>query len=381
MSLLRRPDALVDTLDPLVRDGTLTPSQADRVYQAMRGSRWRRTPAATTETGWEQSRVWAAVSVLAAGSLGACYLLAANVDEAEGFGWKTLLILLGVSTVLGLAAAAFAVVLHARPWARWAAGVLGALSLAAFAVGLLVLWDPDMLVYVAGLLMLAGGAAGYWFLTGPMFTVVAVAGGALVLGQAANDVISGGNPGSSVALEVGVAFVVYGLVIAAAGWRLQCRHLLGMLGLGLGLTSMLVVIFVDAVYFAFFMAVRDQSLPGIHGADASSIRSDIRVAMVLGLIIAALAALAHAYTSYAGFAVLAGAGAAVVPVIALVTLNGEHPLPWSIAFGVVGTVALVAVVAAQLDRRRPRPAYGVVGREPIPGPPEPFRRDAETIET
>ena len=110
MSLLRRPDALVDTLDPLVRDGTLTPSQADRVYQSLRASRWSRTPAAATETGWEQPRLWAAVSVLAAGSLGACYLLAADVDEAEGFGWKTLLILLGVSTVLGLAAAAFAVV-------------------------------------------------------------------------------------------------------------------------------------------------------------------------------------------------------------------------------------------------------------------------------
>lgn len=381
MSLLRRPDALVDTLDPLVRDGTLTPSQADRVYQALRASRWSRTPAAATVTGWEQPRLWAAVSVLAAGSLGACYLLAADVDESEGFGWKTLLILLGVSTVLGLAAAAFVVVLHGRPWARWAAGVLGALALAAFAIGLLVLWDPDMVVYVAGLLMLAGGAAGYWFLTGPIFSVVAAAGGALVLGQTANDVISGGNPGSSVALEVGLAFVIYGLVVVAAGWRLQCRHLLGMLGLGLGLTSMVVVIFVDAVYFAFSMVVSDQSFPGIHGADAASIRSDIRVAMVLGLIIATLAALAHAYTSYAGFAVLAGVGAAVVPVVALVTLNGQHPLRWSIAFGVVGTLALVAAVAAQVGRRRPRPAYGVVGGETVSGPPEPFRRHAETIET
>ncbi len=381
MSLLRRPDALVDSLDPLVRDGTLTPAQADRVYQALHGSRWRRTPAAATETGWERPRLWAAVSVLAAGSLGACYLLAASVDESEGFGWKTLLILLGVTIVLGLAAAAFAVALHGRPWARWAAGVLGALALAAFAIGLLVLWNPDVLVYVAGLLMLAGGAVGYWFLTGPMFTVVAVAGGALVLGQAANDVISGGNPGSSVALEVGVAFVVYGLVVAAAGWRLACRHLLGMVGLGLGLASMVVVIFVDAIYFAFSMAVSDQSFPGIHGAEASSIRSDIKVAMVLGLIITALAALAHAYTAYAGFAVLAWVGAAAVPVVALVTLNGQHPLRWSIAFGAVGTLAMVAAIGAQLDRRRPRPAYGVVDRESIPGPTQPLRRDAETIET
>lgn len=381
MSLLRRPDVLVDSLGPLVRDGTLTPPQADRVYESLQAVGWGRPPTAPTGAGWEQPRLWAAVSVLAAGSLGACYLLAASVDEAVGFGWKTLLILLGVSVVLGVSAAAFRLLLPGLPWARWAAGVLGALALAAVAIGLLVLWDPDGLVYVAGLLMLVGGAAGYWFLSGPLFTVVAVVGGVLVLGQAATDLISGGDPGSSVVLEVGVAFVVYGLVVAAAGWRLQCRHLLGMLGLGIGLTSMAVVIFVNAVYFAFSMAISNRSFPGVNGPDASSIRSDIRVAMVLGLIIAALAALAHAYTSYAGFAVLSWVGAAALPVVALVMLNGHHPLRWSIAFGVVGTLALAAAVGAQLDRRTPRPPYPGTDGGPMPGPPPPLHRDAETIET
>ncbi len=234
----------------------------------------------------------------------------------------------------------------------WTAGVLGALALAALAFGLVVLWDADVLTYVAGLLMVAGGVAGFWILEGQLFAAVAVIGGALVLGQAASDVISGGDPGSSVALSVGVAFLVYGLVVAAAGWRFGCRRLLGMLGLGIGLTSMIVVIYVDAVYFAFSVAVTNQSSTGINGPDATSIRSDIRVAMVLGLLIAVLAALAHAYTSFVGFAVLSLVGAAVVPVSAVVTLSGQHPLRWSMAFGVAGTLALAAAVGVQLQRRR-----------------------------
>ena len=65
------------------------------------------------------------------------------------------------------------------------------MALAGLTFSILVLGsdDADALVYVTGLLMLAGGAAGFWFLKGQLYAVVAVFGGLLVLGQIFSDTL------------------------------------------------------------------------------------------------------------------------------------------------------------------------------------------------
>ncbi|MEP6667453.1 MAG: hypothetical protein ABJA81_13485 [Nocardioidaceae bacterium] len=366
-------DSLYSSLNPLVSDGTLTPHQADRVYRAVNvgapayaEAEGFGSPAAAS--GWQRPRLAAAGAILAAGLLGTAFAEASVVTGQKGFDWKMLVVLVAVTLLLGAASAGAFLLLHGRLYATWLAGALGALALASLAFSLIVLWDPDAFVYVAAVLMLAGGVAGYWFLKGQLFAVVAVVGGALLLGQIFSDVLSGGSSdNSSDVLLVGIGYLVFGLVVAAAGWRFDTRHVLGVIGIGISLTAMALVIYVNATLYAFSRAFAGTgSIDDGSSSSLSSVRSDIRVAMILGLIVAILAALAHAHTGYVGFAILAFLGAAVIPVSAIASLQTQHPLRWAGAFLVVGGLALFGLLGMQVVRRpksSPPPPPGWAGPE------------------
>ena len=348
---------LFASLNGLVVDGTLTPHQADQVYRAVAstGPHASAAPGATDAgaSGWNRQRLLAALGVLGAGLLATAYIVAASVDSEQDFGWKTTVLMAGVTVVLAAGAAVAYAQLRHRAWAPWLAGVLGALALAAFAFALVVLWDPEGLIYLAGALMLLGGVAGFWSFGGQLFAVVAVVGGGVLLGQVFSDSLSGGGDGGSGdVLTVGLGFLLYGVAVAAAGWRFSCRRLLGVIGLGLAVVSMLVVIYLETVLFSLVVAFGD----GPGRPDRSSLHADIRTAMALGLGAAVLATLAHAWTAYSGFAVVAFSGAALLPVSAIAALNGQHPLRWAITFAVVGTVGVAAALLTQLDRNGPAAA-------------------------
>jgi hypothetical protein len=354
-------DRLYASLNPLVMNGTLTPQQADEVYRAVGSAGVEGESGGEIAAGWDRARLLAAVAVLAGGLLGAPYLISAGIVSDAGPAWKTVLGLVGVTLVLAAGAAVLLLLLKGRPWAGWVAGVLGASALAAFAIGIVVLWDHDALFYLTGVIMLLGGAAGFWFLKGQLYTVVAVIGGSVLLAQVFSDTVNGGDEGD--VLTIGIGFLVYGLVVGAAGWRFSCRHLVGMLGVSIGLLSMFLVMVVNATALALAAAFSDPSLR--QDTDVSSARTDIRVALILGLLMAVVAALAHAYTGYVGFAVLGYTGAAVLPFTAVLATQTAHPVRWAGALGLLGVAALAVALGLQFDRRGPgTPAYAAQPTQP-----------------
>jgi hypothetical protein len=369
MSTQGAPDRIYSALNPLVMDGTLTPHQADRVYQAV-GRETTGSPAAGTGgsggvgvTGNRLDRppLLAAVSVLSAGLLAMAYFVGAVIDESNDIGWKSVILMLGTALVVAAAAGAWFVLLRGSAWSGWVSGVLGALGFGALAFSLVVMWDSDAAVYLSGILMLVGGAAGFWFLKGQLYTLVAVFGGVLVLGQIFDDVLSDSGDEGDI-LSVGIAFLFYGLAVGAAGWFLGARRLLGMVGLSIAGASMFFVIVINA--FAVSLASLTSSLDGTEGGGSTpgDVRSDIRVALVLGLVVVVLAALAHAFDGYNGFAVLTFIGATVLPITAIYAWSTDHPARWATGFAVIGALGLAAVVGLQLDRRTPAPPHGYAGQ-------------------
>lgn len=358
-------DRLHTSLNPLVTDGTLTPYQADRVYRAV-GSTEVDSSTPSAVAGWDRPRLFATLMVFAAGLLSSAYVMAASLDaQHRDFTWKTFALMLVSVLVGGGAAAALLLLVQERVWNPWAAGALGALALTGFSVGIVVLWHNDALSYVTGLLMLLGGAAGYWFLKSQLYAVVAVLGGLIVIAQGFSDLLgSGADEGD--ALSVGIGFLFYGVAVAGAGWLFSCRHLLGVIGLGISVLAMFVVMVLNAVAVAF-VAFADTTPTGPQrgGPTLDSLRSDIRVALILGLLVALLAAGAHAYSGLVGFAVVSFVAVATLPVTAVFTMQTDHPLRWAVGFAVVATLGLAAIVGLQLDRRTP-PAHHGYGGSPLP---------------
>jgi hypothetical protein len=133
---------------------------------------------------------------------------------------------------------------------------------------------------------------------------------------------------------------------------------------------MFVVMIVNsfALVLSAFAETSGGSDPFAQGSSVDSVRSDIRVALLLGLLVVAAAALVHAYDGFVGFAVLAFVGALILPVVGMTAWHTEHPIRWSAVFAVVGGLGIAALIGLQFDRRRPSQSYGYAGGPMEPGP-------------
>lgn len=350
-------DDLFRVLNPLVSERTLAPHQADAVYRALSASSARAVqPGSEDRPGWQRPRLLATLAILALGLLVAGYSLGSTVDFEDGFSWKGTLLVLGASAVAAAVAAAYFTILTERPWAAFVRNAFAGIALAGFAASLTIMWEPEALVYVAGAVMLLGGAVGYWLTRGVVLALVAGLGGAVLLAQIFDDTLSGGGDDTGDILMVGIAFLVYGLLFAAVGWFTSHRHLLGVVGSGAAVLSMLVVIVANSFLLALQLELGDSGTAdgGSGGPDLSDLRSDIRVAMLLGIAAAVLAAAAHAYSGAVGFVVVAFIGAAALPSIGIAATQTDHPIRWAAGLLLVGTIGAGAVVALQvLERRSP----------------------------
>ncbi|MBA3308488.1 MAG: hypothetical protein H0U28_00290 [Nocardioidaceae bacterium] len=364
-------DPVFDALDPLVRNGRISPAQADDVYRALmsaEGSSGRASkPAGSPSAGWQLPTLLVGVVVFGASLVMAGFLTASPLAENKGLVWKTFIVMFGVTAVFAVGAVGVELLLKDGPHARWVAarrvtGLLASLALTALALLITTTWDAEALPYLAGVLLLIGGVAGYWILEQQVLTLAAVLGGLIILGQVLSDSLESADNDTGAFLTFGMAMLGYGIAVALVGWRFHCRHLTAMLGGGLALFGMYAVVLANGFFFA---------LGGL-GARASGdgftiddVRTDIRIAMFMGLLIALALAAAYAYTSFVGFAVLSFFGAVFLPALTIaVTPQGQHPLRWAVAFAAIGSLVVFGAIGYQLLR-------GPGQQERIAGPTAP----------
>jgi len=357
---------LFDSLNALVQRRVLSPQQADDVFRAVSadsGVGARSEPAETP--GWERSRGWAGLVIFGAILLMAALGVASthareplrqalNRDAgSSGFNGKAFTIMAAITLVLAAAAVANHLLLSRRPYATLVTSAVGALALLSLALTLTSTWDKSALVYLSAVVLLGAGIAGFWYLRGLAFVPVAVLGGLLLVGQLLSDLLNGGEVGTGNVMTVGMLVLAYGLVVVAAGWAFSCRTLTTMLGGGIALAAMWFTILTLGFVGIFSGVAADAGLgadnptPGVNPDD---IRTDIRIAMILGVVVGLGLVAAFVYTSYRGFLVLSLIGVTAVVASGVGFTAIDHPMRWAIGFAVVGTLVAAGGLGAQLDR-------------------------------
>ncbi|MBA2699217.1 MAG: hypothetical protein H0U61_10690 [Nocardioidaceae bacterium] len=357
---------LFDSLNPLVQRQVLSPRQADEVFRAVsaESSVGARTEPAEAP-GWERSRGWAGLVVFGAVLLVAALAVASthareplrqtlNGDAgSSGFNGKAFTIMVAITVVLAAAAAANHLLLARRPYAGLVTSALAALALLSLASTLTSTWDQSALVYLSAVVLLAAGIAGFWYLNGLAFVPVAVLGGLLLVGQLLSDLLDGDELGTGTVMTVGMLVLAYGLVVVAAGWAFPCRTLTTMLGGGIALAAMWFTILTLGFVGIFTRISTDVSLdPANSGPQLSpdDIRTDIRIAMFLGVVVGLGLVAAFVYTSYRGLLVLSLIGVTAVVASGVGFTAIDHPMRWAIGFAVVGTLVAVGSLGAQVGR-------------------------------
>ena len=350
-------DPIFAALDPLVRDATLTPSQADRVYAAVttaiphtyRSSDDGRLP--TTGSG-SQAPWFVALATLGAGLVMAAFWVSAALSGGADFAWKTFLAMLAVVAASTATAAASHVLLAGRRVGRWMTGVFGTLAWLTLPLSVMVTWSDDVWIYLGGSAMATAGAAGYWFLRSHPAALLAAFGGLVIVIQAFSDTIDT-ESGLGDILTSGVALMIYGLAVAGAGWRFGCRNTTGLAGGAIAVAAMFYVMVWLGTAGAFMAG-------GFGESDVTlvDIRSDIRIALFLGLAVAVALVAAHAITQHVGYLIEAFTAASVLPFVGILSGRVEHPLRWAFAFGLLGAVVLAMAVWGLLRRGEP-------GRHPV----------------
>ncbi|MEJ7742859.1 MAG: hypothetical protein WKF73_10080 [Nocardioidaceae bacterium] len=130
-------------------------------------------------------------------------------------------------------------------------GVLAALAVFALAITATSSWDDDRSwpAYLAALILLVGGVAGYWFLRRNPLTVVAILGGFILLAQLISDGVSAdGEDASGTILMVAIGFMLYGIIVIAVGWFFACRNTTGVIGSVIAVGSMHAAVIVLGIF-------------------------------------------------------------------------------------------------------------------------------------
>lgn len=350
MADLGARDPLFAALDPLVRAQTLTTDQANQVYRAVAGivsgptSRSSARPSAT----WSRPSVGTAFGVLGAGLLASAFLVSYGL-ALDDLSWKPF-----AGMIVPIAA--FAMVVAVTEFAQSRddqlaalAAVSGALAVTGTALTVSTGGDSGWLTYASALVLVAGGVVGYTRSWRDIFVVPAVAGGLLLVGKACAVLVDSGDAGESDALFYGVALLVYGVAVAASGWRFPCRQLAGVLGGSIAVGSMALVIIANGFTGAFSLSPSGD----VH----ISYRSDTVIALVLGLVGCAALAAGYATRRDAGLLVVAGVGSALLPALAVPFLTQKHPLQLAAIFVALGSGVLAAGVATARVSRRTAPAH------------------------
>lgn len=354
MAASGEPDPLFAALDPLVRSQQLSSDQANQVYRAVAGiapapaaasthapapapAPAPRSSARQPRAGWSRPRLGTGIGVVGAGLLAGAFLVSYGL-ALDGLSWKPFAAMVVPVAALAMLVAVTDVMRERADELAALAAVAGAVALVCIALTVSTAGDSGVLTYASAIALLVGGVAGYARFRRQVFVVPGVIGGLLLLGKAFAGLVDADNGfGENNVLFYGVVLLIYGVGVAALGWRLPCRHLAGVLGGTIAVGSMAFVIIANGFTGAFFLTSS--------GDVQTSYRSDTVMALVLGLVVCG--ALAAGYAAYrdAGFLVVAGGGSALLPALAVPFLTQKHPLQLAAVFIVLGTAVLGAGVA------------------------------------
>lgn len=360
-------DPLFEALNPLVIDGTLSAAQADRVYRDLAANE---TPGVVNPSGTpapdpieQRQRIVAGLIVLGS----ALALVAATIAGMVSTDWsdfsaKSFAVGLVVTLALGGAFVASELLLKRSIRIRWAVSSLATMALISLAVLTLASWDEAALIYVTGLLLIAGGLVGYRWVGEQLLTLAIVAGGMLILGKIVSDFSDDSGGGMGQILTSGLIFVAFGAATVTLGWRFACRHLTAMVGSGIALTAMAYVTSIIGILALIYRVVGspiqpeiapfDPDPPGDAGsrlfADAIT---DTRIAMFIGLFVSAAVIALFVVTGLARYAVLGVVGAFVIGAEGVALNSGDHPLRWAIGLGAAGLLMIAAGLAWVYTRR------------------------------
>jgi hypothetical protein len=111
---------------------------------------------------------------------------------------------------------------------------------------------------------------------------------------------------------------------------------------------------------------------GEQSAGPDGLRTDIRIALVLGMLVAVALVIGYVFTSYPGYLVLAFVGAVTLPGTAVVVASTEHPLRWAMFYAVLGAVLAALPITLGWRHQREQTASAPQATQP-PGhgaPPE-----------
>lgn len=222
--------------------------------------------------------------------------------------------------------------------------VAGSVALLGLALAIPTTGGSAPLAYIAGAVLLVGGVTGYVVWRQHIFVVPAFLGGLVLTANGGSHFVSSSSSDQNSVLYLGVVLMLYGVLVVLTAWRLPCRHLAGVLGGGLAVSSMAFVIVLNGFTGAFVL--------GSTGEVMVSYRSDTVIALVLGLVVSVVLAAAYAAHRESGFLVVAGIGGATLPALAVPLLTQKHPLQLATGFLVLGSLALAAGVLLAHTRGR-----------------------------
>jgi hypothetical protein len=200
-----------------------------------------------------------------------------------------------------------------------------------------------------------------------LLTLPVVFGAVIFVSQAYSDVAGDDDSGTGTLLGFGIAMVVLGAAIVAAGWPFACRHLTGALGSIVAVGGMLFVL----VLIGIVSLIGRAFAPGGRGTGFGHSNRDLWIALFIGLAVSLAVALLGAISGLDRYLVIAFIGAALSTLIGIPTATREHPLRTAAAFAFVAGLVVAAAVLGDRIRRRPSSAAAPAGGPPVDAPPPP----------
>ena len=376
-------DPVFNAVDGLVRDGTLDHRQADRVYAVMRvtpGAAEPTTgsaaapgagqPSADTLSRWPLiERMAGGLALFGAGVAVAAAMVGTFLASRfeDGFEWQPFVVALGVALALAALTAGVHVLVADHDYARWLIAGPAGLGVLALALTVWVAFtDWDHVSYLVGAVLLLGGAGAYVVIRSGATVAVTVFGGLVLMTAFLGDV----QPSDADSLLwFTIPAVLYGAVVAGAGWVLPTRHLSAVLG-GVIALSVVFLVLAFAAFARLVVRALAGSLGGGGGDSAPDYSGDAATTLALGIIVCLALLALYALTGHTGYAVLGGVGVVGVLTAGLFAVDLDNTLRWAGGVGVLGVLIAAGAGLFAINRRgRPRRARAAAPPPPPQQPP------------